>query len=426
MTHHNAIKFIKNAPNVTPKDESAAERIQTLCAALGNPQKKIKYIRLAGSNGKTVCARMLISILNKSEIKNGCLSMPMYSEIQDNVRIDGTPISMEEIVEHVSAIKAAVDGINAERTDDSSVFHPTAHEILLCMALLTFVAHKCEICIIESDHNGEDPSKFLPAPFAAVICGTIPNEDRDRQDVYKIRSYIYRGVKEIISAPQNTEAYKIIADTCYSVNCRLTLAVKNNIDIQRLTLGGTTFLYKDNEYSLKVCGKFQTVNAAVAIESADMLTRFGYNISKQNIKDGLLAVNAPCKFEILSLSPIIIADSTHTPIAIEAVCESLADFKEITGTNIKLCLPDGELIGHYTEILDKQGYTVDKISVLEIPELSEDRITGASTPINLLKTVKATAKDALSELNGNSTLLISGPSNFTRQLRHELLNILGF
>ena len=63
MTYHNAVKFIKNAPNITPKDSSASERIAKLCDALGNPQKRIKYIRLAGSNGKTVCARMMISIL---------------------------------------------------------------------------------------------------------------------------------------------------------------------------------------------------------------------------------------------------------------------------------------------------------------------------------------------------------------------------
>ena len=66
MTYHNAIKFIKNAPNVSPKEDSASERILALCNALGNPQKRIKYIRLAGSNGKTVCARMLISILGKA------------------------------------------------------------------------------------------------------------------------------------------------------------------------------------------------------------------------------------------------------------------------------------------------------------------------------------------------------------------------
>ena len=83
MTYHNAIKFIKNAPNIPPKEDSASERINALCAALGNPQKRIKYIRLAGSNGKTVCARMILSILNKANILNGCLSMPIYNDVRE-------------------------------------------------------------------------------------------------------------------------------------------------------------------------------------------------------------------------------------------------------------------------------------------------------------------------------------------------------
>jgi dihydrofolate synthase/folylpolyglutamate synthase len=427
MTYHNAIKFIKNEPNVTPKEESTSERILMLCNALGNPQKKIKYIRLAGSNGKTVCARMIISILNKAQILCGCLSMPIYSEIRENVRIGGEPISMDETVEYVSAVKDAVAQINLAKDEgDKVLFCPTAHEILLCVALLAFCAHKCNICIIESDHNGEDPSRFLPAPFAAVICGSIPNENRDRQDIYKIRSYICRGVREIISAPQNTEAYKIIADTCSAVNCRLTIAAKNKIEINRLTLRGTDFSYKGSEYSLRICGKFQTVNALVAIESAEMLVRLGYAISKEQICEGLAEVSAPCKFEILSISPTIIADSTHTPIAIEAVCDSLADFKDITGTKIKLCLPDGELIPYYIEALTRRGYEISAISALAIESVGEEERGNPNIPLVLSKTIKATAKSALLELDHDTTLLISGPSNFTRALRYELLCILGF
>lgn len=427
MTYHNAIKYIKNAPNVAPKAESASERILTLCNALGNPQKRIKYIRLAGSNGKTVCAKMIISILGKAGILSGCLSMPIYSEIRENIRIGGEPISMDETVEYVSAVKDAVTMINsANEDDDTSVFCPTAHEILLCVALLAFCAHKCSVCMIESDHNGEDPSRFLPAPFAAIICGSIPNEDRDRQDIYKIRSYICRGVREIISAPQNTDAYKVIADTCSAVNCRLTIAAKNKIEIERLTLRGTDFSYKGTSYSLRVCGKFQTVNALVAIESAEMLIRLGYSITKEHICDGLSALSTPCKFEILSISPTIIADSTHTPIAIEAVCDSLADFKEITGSKIRLCLPDGELIPYYIEALTRRGYDVGSISALALESVGEEERGEVSIPLTLSKTVKATAKSALSSLSNDTVLLISGPSNFTRALRYELLGILGF
>ena len=157
-----------------------------------------------------------------------------------------------------------------------------------------------------------------------------------------------------------------------------------------------------------------------------MLIRLGYAITKGQICEGLSALSAPCKFEILSISPTIIADSTHTPIAIEEVCDSLADFKEITGTKIKLCLPDGELIPYYIEALTRRGYDVCSISALELESVGEDERGKVNIPLTLSKTVKATAKSALSDLSPDTVLLISGPSNFTRALRYELLGILGF
>ena len=424
MTYHNAIKFIKSAPNITPKDSSASERILKLCEALGNPQRRIKYVRLAGSNGKTVCAAMLISILNKAGIKSGCLSMPIRSEIRENVLIDGKPISMDETVIYVEEICRAIAKINDVQSEDVPFFpfKPTAHEILLCVSLLAFVAHQCAICIIESDHNGEDPSRFLNAPFSAIICGRIPSGEK--REISKIRSYICRGIREIISAPQNQEAYKVISDTCASANCRLTLPARNKFKINSSNLRGTTFTYKDNDYSLRLCGKFETANALVAIESAEMLTRCGYKIDRTHIIDGLSCVSIPCKFEILSMYPTIIADSTHTDIAIGAVCDSLAEFKDITGTKITLCLPEGELIPKYVDTLEARGYKIEKISALAAPE-DEERLE-YSHPVSFFKTHKLTAKDVLSSLSTDSLLLISGPSNFTVKLRYELLGILGF
>ncbi len=422
MTYFNAIKFIKSAPNISPPDASASERILKLCAALGDPQKKLKYLRLAGSNGKTVCARMIIEILNCANIHNGCLSMPIHSEIRENIRIDGKPITMEETVTYVEAVVEAVSRIN-ENTDAKPLFRPTAHEILLCVALLAFSAHKCTLSVIESDHKGEDPSRFLPAPFAAVICGRIPSGEK--QEITKIRSYICRGIRELISAPQNQEAYKVISDTCFSANCRLTLPVRNRYSIKSLTLRGTSFIYKGNEYSLKLCGKFQTMNALVAIECAEMLNRCGYKVDTETVRLALSRVVAPCKFEILGVAPTIIADSTHTDIAIGAVCDSLADFKEMTGTRIRLCLPYGELIDKYISALTSRGYTVESISALALPD-DDGYVADTDIQITQLKTLKQTAKAALKDLGRDEILLISGPSNFTINLRYELLAILGF
>lgn len=417
MTYHNAIKFIKSAPPLPPKKESGADRINKLLEAIGNPQKKIKYIRLAGSNGKTLCARMMISILKKAKIKSGCLSMPIYDEIRNNIRIEGEPISMESTVFYAEQVYQAVSTVSSAENG----FTPTRNEIMLCMALLAFADNKCALCMIESDHNGEDPSRFLPPPIAAVICGKIPKSDK--KEVSKIRSYITRGIQELVSVPQDQESFKILSDTCFEANCRLTIPSMNSFEITRLTLRGSEFVFDENAYSIRLCGKFQTANAVLSIETAEMLTRLGYEISRQHIKDGLATVTAPCKFEILSLSPTIIADSTHSPVAIGAVCDSLADFKEMLGSKIRLCLPVGELVPHYIDTLEERGYDIEKISVLnEEAKAVEDY----GRPVNVHKTLKLTIKDALANLDSDITLLISGPSNFTRRLRYELLATLGF
>ena len=144
MVYFNAKKFIACADTDTP---CTSARLSELTGKLGTPQRRIRYVRLAGSNGKTVCARMIISILNKAEIKNGCLSMPIHSEIRENIRINGEPISMNETVSYVEEISAAVAKINEENasTEEPRVFRPTAHEILLCMAILAFNAHGCTV-----------------------------------------------------------------------------------------------------------------------------------------------------------------------------------------------------------------------------------------------------------------------------------------
>ena len=427
MTYHNAIKYIKNAPNVTPKNSSAKERVERLCKALGDPQKRIKYVRLAGSNGKSVCARMMTSILNKSGILSGCLTMPLLSELRENVRIGGSPLSMDDTVRFTEQVVKATALINQENKeldpDLKTIFTPTAHEIMLCIAMLAFVSHGCKLVFIESDHNAEDPSRFLPLPISAIICGAIPSDDKG--EITKMRSYIQRGIAEITSVPQDPDAYAIIASTCHSANCRLTISMPSNANVSSLTLGGTIFEYKGTEYKLKICGRFQVTNAILAIESAEMLIRNGFKISKQSIKDGLLATLLPSKFEIISISPTIIVDSTHSPIAIETVSDSMAELKVFTGSKVRLCLTDEELCSPYEIAMKKRGYEIESIITLPSPDTDEtkDRIYDGST---LVKNPKMAAKTALNGLTPDLILLVSGRTNLTEKIRYEILSILGF
>lgn len=432
MTYHNAIKYIKNAPKALA-DDVKFERIRLLCKALGDPQKRIKYIRLAGNNGKTLCGKMLISVLKKANIKVGYLAMPPRDDIRTNIVIDSVPMTMEETVCYTQKIINAVSEINNTRKasaisedgnllPDPEPFSPTSEEILFAMALVAFRDSDCELCLIESDHEGNDPSLFMPPPFAAVICGTIPSDDK--KEIHRIRSYVTRGVQEIVSAPQDQAAHRMLSDTCASVNCRLTLALKSAVTVEKLSLRGTEFSYKGNKYSLNLCGKFQIANATVVLETLEMLLRRGFDIPHNAITDGLSNLDIHSKFEVISSMPFIIADSTHTSVAIETVCDSMMDFKHITGCNVRLCLPQGELTALYHDALSARGYNVLDIVTLDNGTTTE--ASDQSCPTTICKTVKATVKSALSDLQKDTILLISGPHTFTEAIRYELLQRLGF
>ncbi len=431
MTYHNAIKYIRTAPKECPSDPRFS-RMRLLCEKLDEPQKRLPYIRLAGSNGKTLCGGMLTSVLKHTSLSVGYLAMPVREDIRQNILIDGHPISMEEIVTHTEAVARAVNAIHADRaaeatrdegTDTSEPFVLTSSELLLAVALLAFRANRCRLCLIESDHASFDPSHFLPSPFATVVCGTIPHGDK--QEIARIRSYVTRGTQEIVSAPQNVDAHRVLADTCASVNCRLTLPLKSALAVTRLSLRETEFLYKGKPYTVNLCGRFQVTNALVALETLEMLTRRGYEISDEAITKGLSSLSIPSKFEILSAMPFIIADSTHTPIAIETVSDSMAEFRALTGESVRLCLPAGALPAHYLDALQRRGYTVERMILL-----AEDEETvipePLTCPVTLCKTVKQAIKEALRDLGSEGFLLISGTHGFSAKIRYEILATLGF
>jgi dihydrofolate synthase/folylpolyglutamate synthase len=176
------------------------------------------------------------------------------------------------------------------------------------------------------------------------------------------------------------------------------------------------------DYSLRLCGKFQVMNAAVTLEAVDMLRRRGYNVTEEAVIRGFSSLNLRSRFEVLSVLPLIIADSTHKEIAIHTVCDSMADFKEMTGIRVRLCLPVGELVEQYISALEKRGYEIESVICMGDCEMSTD----AKIPTVLCQTPKSTAKAALTDLDREQILLISGNCCFTDRIRYEILATLSY
>ena len=439
MTYLNATKYIRSSPEDL-NEAVAGARIKKLWERLGNPERKLRFLRLAGSNGKTVCAEMLLSVFKCSEHTAGCFITPLRPEIRDNIIINGSPLAFDEFASYVEQVYRTVTDINKEIashnaslkaldvTETESMPEPipetvlTGHEILLTAALLAFCDKHCNICFIESDHNHSDPTRFLPSPFAAAICGTIPSGDK--REIHKIKAYLCHGIQEIISAPQDIGAHNVILATCAMINARFTPPDKSKLTVGKTTLFGTEFSYYQKPYRLSLCGKFQVTNAIVVIEILKMLSeRQGYALTDDQIRKGLLLTKIPARFEILSVSPTIIADSTHSEIAIGIVCDSMADFRPTIGSRVRLCLPQGPLVEQYIDALAKRDYEIERIITLSddlnAPQNSEPTVIAC-------KKLREAVKQCLLDLDGNKILLISGHAKFTSEIRYEILKTLGF
>ena len=442
MTHHNAAKLLKNSPINTGKKYNF-ERIRALSAQLGNPHKLLSYVRLAGSNGKTVCGEMLSAAVEASGYTVGYLSMPLRDDARQNVRINSRILSIESFTTLCSEVTSAAaatrsyarsqlallaENPNAVSESEDTLNELanmvlTQNEILLMIALLAFKKEKCNLCIIECEHNGEDPSKFLPPALAVMICGAIPSDDV--KEISRIRSYIGKGIREIVSVPQDAKAFKIISDTCFNAGCRLTVPQRAELSVEKANLRGTSFIYKGLSYDLGLCGRFQVSNAIAVIEASAMLGRMGFNISHAKTSAAFSKLKISSKFEVLSVMPFIIADSTHSPVAIETISDSLAEFQSITGKKIYLCLPYGEIADNFISALKKRDY-----DIIGVVLLSQDAETIESDMLNestfAVSTPKAAAKKSLELLENDSLLFISGTHNFTSQIRREILAKLGF
>ena len=452
MTYHNAVKYVSDAPELDAGNHSL-ERLSYASTLLGNPHKKLNYIRLAGSNGKTICSALLSSVLCKSGYNVCNLTISALDDVRENIRYNTQPISMADFTESIQAISEMCNSIRetlslakkilfeegylpeeykdipvALLDDNGSDFAFSRAEILLLAALYFYKSKGCDICVIESAHNTFDPSLFLKPPFAAVICGAIPSDDK--KQMLKIQTYIQRGIQEVISAPQDTHAYKMISDTCASANCRLSVPVRSALTVKQLSLIGTSFVYSGESYRLSLCGRFQTTNAITVIETLKVLRRCGYNISPSTEKAGLTAVKIPSRFEVISVNPTIICDSTYKLEAIETVCESLFDFSEAVGRTVSLCLPcDTKIVQKYLCMLAERGYTVTDIYTVTSDEASITSLRAAlpeSISLNAFSTPKATAKSILSSISRESLVFVSGRHFFSSAVRRELMRKMDF
>ncbi|MBE5773138.1 MAG: bifunctional folylpolyglutamate synthase/dihydrofolate synthase [Clostridiales bacterium] len=298
-------------------------RTQELLAKMGNPEKSLKFVHIAGTNGKGSTAAMTASILRKAGYRTGLYTSPYIYRFHERMQIDGVEISDEDLVEITEYVKPFADSMEES---------PTEFELVCGIAFEYFKRKKCDIVVLEVGMGGAfDATNVIEVPEVAVITNigldhtevlgdTVEKIAETKAGIFKEngRAVIYRGTPSV-------EA--VFERICAERNISLKKADFDGLKRISHGLEGQVFDCGERKgLVLPLLGEHQLHNAAVVLSVADTLIENGWNITEENIRDGLRDASWPGRFDIVSRDPLFIIDGGHNPQCIEALAKNIEDY----------------------------------------------------------------------------------------------------
>ena len=304
-------------------------RTNTLLEKMGNPHKALKYVHIAGTNGKGSTAAMTASILRKAGYRTGLYTSPYIYQFGERMQVDGQLISDEELVDIVEYVKPLADSM--EET-------PTEFELVSCIAFEHFKRKGCDIVVLEVGMGGLlDSTNVIPCPEVAVITNigldhtdilghTLEEIAANKAGIIKENgnAVIYRGTPSV-------EA--VFEKVCAEKNTALKKADFAGLKLKEHNLFEQVFDCGDyQDIHLPLLGDHQLHNAAVVLAVTETLIEKGWKITRQNIYDGMRDVSWPGRFDIVSRDPLFIIDGGHNPQCLEALVKNIQDY--LTGRRV--------------------------------------------------------------------------------------------
>ena len=304
-------------------------RITELLGKMGNPQNATKYVHIAGTNGKGSTAAMTASILRKAGYCTGLYTSPFIYQFGERMQVNGEMISDEELIEITEYVKPLADSMTES---------PTEFELTTAIGFEFFKRRKCDIVVLEVGLGGLlDATNVIPTPEVAVITNigldhtdilgnTLEQIAFNKAGIIKENGHavIYRGTPGV---------EKVFEDTCREKNTQLKKANFDGLKLKSHDLFEQVFDCGDyKDIHLPLLGDHQLHNAAVVLAVAETLQEIGWNISKENIYDGIRDVSWPGRFDIVCRDPLFIIDGGHNPQCLEALVKNIQDY--LTGRRV--------------------------------------------------------------------------------------------
>ncbi len=286
------------------------ERTGELLFRLGDPQKKLRFVHVAGTNGKGSTCAMLASILREAGYRTGLYVSPYLEDFRERMQVDGKMIPRADLARVTERVAAAADAMED---------HPSQFELITAIGMVWFLEQECDIVLLEVGMGGTfDSTNVIDAPEAAVIC----NIGLDHT------AYLGNTVEEIARTKAG-----IIKPGCAAVvydNFPSVMAV-----IREAAEKCGVPVYPASEehavYPLRLTGPFQKKNEETVLAVVRALRDRGWEIPEEAVREGLWKTVWPARFEILRKEPYFILDAGHNAQCAAAVASSWRTLAEEDG-----------------------------------------------------------------------------------------------
>lgn len=300
------------------------DSIRALLDRIGNPQDKLTFIHVAGTNGKGSVSTLVANALIANGYKVGRYISPIIDEYRERIQVNNRMISKKAVAEGLSKLFEVCAGMEQE-----GLAHPTAFEIETALGLQYFVDRKCDYVVLETGMGGTlDATNIVKNTklciFTSVSMDHMAFLGNTLTEIAFNKAGILKEGCVAVSAPQNEEVAKVFAEACKKLNVPFTEVYGDEIKVGRQNLKGQKISYKEyKQMEVPLLGCYQAENAALALEALNMLRKDGLILKDEKIRKGFAQSVWPARFEVLSKKPYIIADGAHNVDAVKKLMETM-------------------------------------------------------------------------------------------------------
>jgi len=298
-------------------------RITELCRLLGDPQKKLKFIHVAGTNGKGSFCAMTASVLRAAGYRVGLYVSPCITRFNDRMSVNGEPIGDELLAELVTLVREKSESMDEPATE---------FELITAAAFEYFRRESCDVVVLEVGMGGRmDATNIIEEPVLSVITGIALDHtaflgDTVEKVAFEKAGIIKEGVP-VLFGGNDKAAERVIAARADEKKSEFIVTDRSAISEVKATLDGTVFDFGERKgLRVSLLGLYQTLNAANVLTAVDILKKNGMDIPEDAVYHGLSEAKWSARFERIGKDPTVIYDGAHNPEGISAAVSSIKEY----------------------------------------------------------------------------------------------------